>query len=55
MLMDDLEVKAEVFRIIRNFQDLGRVGILKKFDELLPDVSKEQIANAIEELKDKAV
>ena len=49
-LADDIETKAEVFRIVRNFQDLPTPMLFEKIKELLPDVSVYEIRKALKQL-----
>jgi len=48
--MDDIEVKAEVFRIIRANMHKSKSEIIRLIQDHLPDISKERIAKAIQSL-----
>lgn len=48
----NIELKAEVFRIIRNNADKTKTAILKEIKEQLPGVSQEDVIKALLELID---
>ena len=49
-MMTMIEIKAEVFKIIRTNQDLSPKKILNKLIEHLPDVPGDDIMHCIQEL-----
>jgi len=49
-VLSDIEVKAEVYKVIRANQDMPVKSILNKVKEHLPDVSVDRIRAAIGEL-----
>ena len=48
--MEFIEIKAEVFKVVRANQDKPTAEILKLLDEHLPDVSKDLKKQALQEL-----
>ena len=51
--MDDIEVKAEVFRIARNFSEHSAVRVYKEIKLHLPDVPQKQLIKVLKELKEE--
>ena len=52
-MLSDIEIKAEVFRIIRNYSDQPKYKIIAALKKHLPDVSMDKIKQAIRELGEK--
>ena len=48
--LSDIEIKAEVFRLIRNHSDKSPKVIKKLISEQLPDIENEKIQQALIEL-----
>jgi len=52
-MMEQIEITAEIFKVIRANSDRNAKSVMHKIKQHLPDVTNQQIAQALEDLYGK--